>query len=255
MILALRQALSRKDEEIEAVRAKFAEHLQMVQQIAESYYPLDDGGWNTAIEEKPETHSLYSSALALHALLELDSAALCWRADCERLAIMIQDVAKRFIRTFVNEKQLVGWQGAMDNSSAPDLDVCLMVYGALARAPVSIPDNIRIAALRQLSDLRLRSYAPAYHDIRHSVTFINDRGKWESRSVPTRVFWYPWAIEALLNWLRYAHHQKFPPEIQRALERSLSHVLTSESEDMMSDMRQAALFAVAETYYGIGGVR
>jgi hypothetical protein len=255
MMIALRQALSRKDEGIEAVRTKFAGHLQTVQQMAESYYPLNDGGWNTAIEDKPEAHSVYSSALALHALLELDSAALCWRGDCERLAIMIHDVAQRFIRTFVDDKGLVGWQGTMDDNSAPDLDVSLMVYGGLARAPVSIPDNIRIAALRHLSDLRLRSYAPAYHDIRHWVTFINERGKSEGRSLPTRVFWYPWAVDALLHWLRYAEQQKFPSEIHRSLERSLGHLLTSESEDMKSDLRQAALYAVAETYYGIGGIR
>ena len=184
MMLALRHALSRKDEEIEAVRTKFAGHLQMVQQIAESYYPLDDGGWNTVIEDKPDAHSVYTSALALHALLELDSAGLCWRGDCERLAIMIRDVSQRFIRTFLDEKQLAGWQGTEYDDSAPglevrpDLEVNLMVYGALARAPVSIPDNIRIAALRHLSDLRHRSYSPAHHDVRHWVTF-NDRGKSE----------------------------------------------------------------------------
>ena len=76
MMLALTHALSRKDEEIEAVRTKFAGHLQIVQQIAESYYPLDDGGWNTVIEDKPEAHSVYTSALALHALLELDPARI-----------------------------------------------------------------------------------------------------------------------------------------------------------------------------------
>ena len=171
-----------------------------------------------------------------------------------------RDVSQRFIRTFLDEKQLAGWQGTEYDDSAPglevrpDLEVNLMVYGALARAPVSIPDNIRIAALRHLSDLRHRSYSPAHHDVRHWVTF-NDRGKSESRLLPTRVFWYPWALEALLHWLRYANQQKFPPEIQRALERSLGHVLTSGSEDMMSDMAQEPLFAVAETYYGIGSVR
>jgi hypothetical protein len=123
-----------------------------------------------------------------------------------------------------------------------------MVYGALGRGRASIPDNIQMAALHQLSDLRLRSYAPAHHDLRH---WVSDRGKWSL--YPTRVFWYPWAIEALLHWLRYADQQKFAPEIHRALERSLGHVLTSEG--VTDDMAQAALFAVTETYYGIGGVR
>src|SRR5262249_693073 len=158
-----------------------AENLQTVQQIADSYYPLDDGGWNMVIEDKPEAHSLYSSALALHALLELESAGLCWRGECKRRLCMVRDTAQRFIRAFVDEKRLVGWRGTMDDNSAPDLDISLMVYGVLARARVPIPDNIQIAALQQLSDLRHRSYAPAYHDIRHWVTFKNAQGKLESQ--------------------------------------------------------------------------
>src|SRR5262245_22622242 len=142
MIMALSHALSRKDEEIEAARTKFAGYLQTVQQIAENHYPLNDGGWNLVIEDKPEAHNPYSSALALHALLELESAALCWQGDCERLTTMIQDAAQRFIRTFVEEKRLGGWRDTMDDNSAPDLDVSLMVYGDLGRGRVSIPDNI-----------------------------------------------------------------------------------------------------------------
>jgi hypothetical protein len=84
---------------------------------------------------------------------------------------------------------------------------------------------------------------------------VNDEGKPEFLSVPTTVFWYPWAIEALLHWMRYADQHTLPPEIKRALERSLGHVLISESDYMMDDMAQADLYAVAETYYGIGGVR
>jgi hypothetical protein len=47
--------------------------------------------------------------------------------------------------------------------------------------------------------------------------------------------------------------QKFAPETRRGLQRSLGHVLTS--EDITDDMAQATLYGVAETYYGIGGVR
>ena len=253
MIMALSHALSRKDEEIEAARTRLVGYLQTVQQIAENHYPMNDGGWNMVIEEKPEAHHPYSSALALHALIELESAALCWQGDCERLTTMIQDAAERFIRTFVDEKRLSGWRNTLDDISSPDLDVSLMVYGALGCGRVPIPDNIRLTALHQLTDLRLRSYIPANHDIRHWLTIINDRGKTEWVSIHTRVFWYPWAIEALLHWLQYAEQQKFAPEVRRALERSWSHVLIS--EDITDDMAQSAPYIVAETYYGIGGVR
>lgn len=253
MIMALSHALSRKDDEIEASRTKFSGYLETAQQIAEKYYPLNDGGWNMVIEDKPEVHNSYSSALALHALLQLESAALCWRGDCERLRTLIQDTAQRLIRTFVHDSRLAGWRETLDDSSAIDLDVNLMVYGVLGRGRASIPDNIRIAALHQLSDLRFRSYTPAHHDLRHWVTIINDRGKSEWKGFTTRVFWYPWSIEALLHWVRYADQQELAPETRRALKRSFGHVLTS--EEVREDMAQAAFYAVAETYYGIGGVR
>jgi hypothetical protein len=251
MIMTLSHALRRKDQEIEAARMKFVGYLETVQQIAENYYPLNNGDWN--VTDKPEAHNPYTSALALHALLELESAAICWRGDCERLTTMIKDTAQRFIRTFVDQKRLGGWGDTLSDDPAPDADVSLMVYGALGRGHVSIPDNIRTAALNQLSDLRFRSYIPPHHGIRHWVTFINDRGQKEQKSFPTRVFWYPWAIEALLDWLRYADQQRFAPEIRRALQRSLGHLVLS--EEMSKDMTQAAPYAVAETYYGIDGVR
>jgi TIR domain-containing protein len=248
MIVALSHALRRKDQEIEAARMKFVGYLETVQQIAENYYPLNDGGWSVAIEDKPKAHNPYTSALALHALLESESAALCWRGDCERLTTMIQDTAQRFVRTFVDQKGLGGWQDTLSDDTAPDPDVSLMVYGALVRGRLPIPDNIRIAALNQLSDLRFRPYLPAHHEIRHWAAMINDR------PFQTRVFWYPWAIEALRHWLRYADQQTLAPEIRRALQRSLGH-LFSFPEEITKDMAHAAPYAVAETYYGIGGVR
>jgi TIR domain len=253
MIMTLSQALRRKDQEIEAARMKFLGYLETVQQIAENYYPLNNGGWNIVIEDKHEAHNPHTSALALHALLELESAAICWRGDCELLTTMIKDTAQRFIRTFVDQKRLGGWGDTLSDDPAPDADVSLMVYGALGRGRVSIPDNIRRAALNQLSDLRFRSYIPPHHDIRHWVTITNDRGQSEQKTFQTRMFWYPWAIEALLNWLRYADQQRFAPEIRRALQRSLGHLVLS--EEMPNDMAQAAHYAVAETYYGIDGVR
>jgi hypothetical protein len=59
-------ALNRKDDEIEAARPKFAGYLEIAQQIAENHYPLNDGGWNMVIQDKPEAHNSYTSALALH---------------------------------------------------------------------------------------------------------------------------------------------------------------------------------------------
>jgi hypothetical protein len=255
MIMAMSHALQRKESVIEEVRPIYLRHLEMVQQIAESYYPLRDGGWNVVRESKFEEHNYYTSALALYALLELDEAHLCWRGSCERLAQMIQETTRWLLANFVDEKRLTGWRRTFDDSGAPDPELSLMIYGAIIRAPVALPDNVRNAALAQLTDLRLRPYYPAAHDIRHWVVYVNDSGKLNSISIPTMVLWYPWATEALVHWQRYAAAHDFPPEIKVALARSLSHVILDGIDDMSDDMAHVPLYTLGETSYGIGGVR
>jgi len=255
MIMAMSHALQRKESVIEEVRPIYLRHLEMVQQIAESYYPLRDGGWNVVRESKFEEHNYYTSALALYALLELDEAHLCWRGSCERLAQMIQETTRWLLANFVDEKRLTGWRRTFDDSGAPDPELSLMIYGAIIRAPVALPDNVRNAALAQLTDLRLRPYYPAAHDIRHWVVYVNDSGKLNSISIPTMVLWYPWAAETLVHWQRYAEAKGFPPEIKVALARSLSHVILDGIDDMTDDMAHVPLYTLGETAYGIGGVR
>jgi hypothetical protein len=222
--------------------------------MAENYYPLHDGGWNVVIEDKPKEHSVYSSALALHALLELQSANLCWRGNCERLQLMIKETSGWLIQAFVDEKPLQGWRSSASDESPPNQELSLLVYGVLGRSRVWIPDNVRRAALRRLTDLRLQSYHPANREITHWVNFDNDRGQRDVVSMRTTINWYPWAAEALQDWLRYIEHYEYPMETKRALERSLGHVIIVESDEMLNDMSHAGLYAIAESSYGIGGL-
>jgi len=251
----LTHALKRKGGAIETIRERFMSHLNTVQEIAENYYPLRDGGWNVVMQSSFEEHNFYSSALALNTLLELDAAHLCWRGSCERLAQMIRESSQWFIDNFVDEKRVTGWRRTVDDDGAPDPELSLMVYAGLGRSPMPLPENIRNAALQQLTDLRSRPYHPANHDIRHWVTYLNDAGKWESLTVPARVHWYPWATEAIVQWQRRAEQENYPKEVKLGLARSLGHVVVADSTDMVDDMSRAALFTVGETYYGLGSVR
>jgi hypothetical protein len=255
MIMSLTQALQRTEPAIVAARPSFLRYLDVAQQMADHYYPLRDGGWNVVRESKFEEHNFYSTALALHALTELDAAHLCWRGSCERVSEMIHESAQWLIDNFVDEKRVTGWRRTFDDTGAPDPELSLMIYAALGSAPIAIPENIRNAALSQLIDLRLRPYHPPAHDIRHWVTFVDDRGRLESISIPTNVLWYPWAAEALRHWQRYAEAHSFPPEIKRALARSLGHVLVDAADDMTDDMVHVPLFTLGETSYGIGWVK
>jgi hypothetical protein len=252
-MMALTHALTRAGEESEALRANHARYLDTVQEMAEHYYPLRDGGWNILVQDEPTDHSVYSSALALHALLELKSANLCWRGDCEQRDRMIQATARWLIASFADERPLQGWRTSAIDDNPPNQELSLLVYGILRRSPVPIPDVIEKAALRHLEALRFQSYYPPSREITHWVTILNSQGQKDSVIVRTVIFWYAWGTEALVNWLRHAYQSNYPPETTRALERSLGHMMVGEAETVMAAMAKAPLYVVAEIYYGLDG--
>ena len=253
-VMALTQVIASQGDDAPA-KAKLLRHLDIAQEIADQYYPLTDGGWNTFKEEKPSDHNTYTTALALHALLELRSRDLCWRTDCARVHEMIRASVAWLVSAFVDDRRGTGWRKSLTDDKAPDRDISIIVYGALGRAAVDLdvqlPAGIERSALQELIKLKDRSYFPSQQDIEHWVSFTDETGKYQYLNIPTRVFWYPWAIEALVHWLRYADHKHLPTEITTALNRSLGHVLGNASEDMLADMSHSLLFVRAETLYGI----
>jgi hypothetical protein len=255
-VMALTQVIARTPDDSKA-KAKLFQDLGVAQEIADQYYSLRDGGWNTVKEDKPSDHYNYTTALALHALLELRSRDLCWRTDCARLDEMIRASVAWLINAFVDDRVGSGWRKTLNDDKPPDPDLSIFVYGALGRASIELgiplPATLERAAFQRLIALKDRSYFPSQQDIEHWVYFTDETGKPRAVNLPTRVFWYPWTIEALVHWLRYADHKQVQAEVTTALNRSLGHVLGSVSDDMLADMSHSLLFVRAETLYGIDG--
>ena len=72
---------------------------------------------------------------------------------------------------------------------------------------------------------------------------------------PTQVMWYPWSIDALELWLSPTARADLPSNVERALRRSLAHVVISLSTDLAADMMKSTDYAQAETAYGLGQIR
>ncbi len=258
--LALSEVLGRASHELSATtRNKLAGYLDAAQAIADSYHPLRDGGWNIAKEEKAENHYVYTTALALHALLELNSKGVCWHGDCARLREMIHAAFDWLINAFVADEGVTGWRRQIDDDKPPDLDLNLYAYGAIGRAAADlsypIPAKIEKAALEQLIGLAKRSYYPSQEDIEHWTRYVDDQGKRQLVNQPTRLFWYPWALEALVQWLRYADRAQLRPESIQGMQRSLSHLVVDLSDAMLGDVSRAPIFVKAEALYGLCAVR
>ena len=258
--LALSETLGRAAHALSATtRDKLTGYLDVAQGIADGFRPLPDGGWNIAREEKAETHFIYTTALALHVLLELNANGHCWHGDCARMREMIRTTYDWLVDAFVADEAVRGWRRQIDDDKPPDLDLSLYAYGAIARAAVDlgfvVPETIKTAALEQLISLARRPYYPSQADTEHWTRFADDRGRRQMVNQPTRLFWYPWALEALVQWLRYAGHAQLRPESIRGLERSLGHLVIDLSGAMIGETSRAPIFVRAEALYGLGGVR
>jgi hypothetical protein len=255
-LMALAAALGRDDALTEAERTRFQEHLAVVQEIAETFYPLHDGGWNILAEGGPALHYVYPTWLALHALLDLRSGGLCWRGSCETLDKMIGDTARWLIAIFVDEPGMTGWRRFDKDGLPPAPDLDILIYGVLARAHeeigVALPERIEIAALRKLTDLRHRPYYPAFQEIDHDVRFTDAQGRSQQIISVTRIIWYPWSAETLQTWLRYAVENNYAPDVRRGVERAFGHVVVTLADTMVSDMSKVPPWIQGETEYGLG---
>src|SRR5262245_61676835 len=255
-VMALTQMIARQRDEPQT-KTKLLRFMDVVQQMADRYH-LPSGGWNVVTQDQPTNHHIYTTTIALHALLELRASGLCWHEDCARLDEMIRATAVWLIHAFVDDNVMgAGWRKTLNDDKPPDPDLSIFVFGALARASVDVgielPDAIERAAIGRLVALKDRGYLPSQTDIEYTVRYADKQGRPQWMNFPTRVFWYPWAIEALVHWLRYVDRKQFPAEITTALNRSLGHVLVDVSDAMLADMSRSQIFVRAETLYGIDG--
>jgi hypothetical protein len=258
VIMALTQVINRARDDLQS-KPKFLRYMDIAQEIADHFRPKSDGGWNIAMEDEPDNHHIYVTALALHALLELRASDLCWHGNCAELNNMIRASVAWLVKAFVDESMMAGWRKNLSDDKPADPDLSTFVYGALGRASVdlgiALPWAIELGAIKQLIALKDRTYLPSQEDIEYWVFVTDKQGGVRVENCPTRVMWYPWAIEALPRWVQYAdrNRDRFPPETTTALNRSLAHILDSLSDELLRDMEHSQLFVRAETLYGIAG--
>jgi hypothetical protein len=263
VIIALTAALNRGSALAGPVRQRYVNYLHTALGAAELFYPLTGGGWNTvARQSQPNSHSVYATALALHALAQARLAQQCGTGDCSRLDFLVQQTTEWLVRAFESGDGLSGWRRRLDDDKAPDEALSLMTFGVLASArlaiDVNLPENIRQSAIKAMTAMSARSYAPNAPDIRYEISFTDHLGKVHQNEVTTvRVLWFPWVIEAIENWLRLAVEDKEPNEVIQALRRSRAHFLVDESKPMLADVLspRGADFVASEVYYGLNSVR
>jgi hypothetical protein len=259
MMMALSGAIGRATDLPPEASASLARLLAATQSIAEAFYPLGDGGWNVGAQQAdPGGHFIYTTAIALHMLLQTRSAGLQWLGSKDKLDRMIADTSTWLVRDFVPDVGQRGWRRTVDDDKAPDAAMTLTVYSALGRscaeAGTELPAQIREAALEFQSGLRRRTYDAVDPDIRHDFQIVGPESQF--RTTITRVIWYPWAVQGLVSWRQCARKNDFPRETLATLDRSIGHLLGDLSPRMIADVTRAdaPIFLLGETDYGLGSV-
>ena len=261
MALALAGAIGRATDLPPDAAASLADLLAATQSVAQAFYPLGDGGWNGgAGQTDPGDHFIYTTALALHMLLQTRSAGQPWLGSKDTLDRMIADTSTWLVRSFVPDVGQRGWRRTVDDDKAPDAAITLTVYSALGRscaeAGTELPAQIRDAALEFQSGLRRRTYDALDPDIRHDFRTLGPDGQDQFHTTITRVIWYPWGVQGLASWRQCARKSDLPRETLATLDRSLGHLLADLSSPMIADVTraEAPIFVLGETDYGLGSV-
>lgn len=262
MLIALAAGLRREGALDRSQREAFLGFVNRAQLIADRLYPLDEtgrpeygGGWKIAVDEHRQAY-VYSSALALHALLDLQAARVGWHGDPQRLEQMIADVYGWLVGMFVDNGQAVGWQREKGDDKPPDRELTIFVCSALLRASFEtgrrLPGPVSDAALHALIELWRRPYMPSHGELLYKGK-IRDPGATRARpyELATRILWHPWAVVALQYELKIAERDGLPRETRRGLKRSLSHLLVTLSGEMERDILKALPFAQGEVCYAL----
>jgi len=247
------------------------ERLLRTQNVADLHHPIEGGGWNMfPFQKKADWHSPYSSALALLALLEVQSSGLPWGSGgVERRDALIRSTAAWLQTQFVAKGPMPGWRGTpfVDDRVSPGLT--LQIYAELLRAEqqcgVPLSDAVLAAIPDQLEDLTGKALKESYDAGENSIEFQSARDRAESARTGKPVYsngaesvnflWHPWGVEAAWRWLDRA--KRIPgadPAFVERVKRALGHLVVDLGEDAFKEATSGFTFVASETLYGLASI-
>lgn len=238
-------------------RKRAEEHLAYAQEVLKIYHPLETGGWNMFARQKELSHhNIYTTALALLALLETRSAGLPWEGSTERRDQLLKSTAQWLIDTYDDKSNPPGWRSTSESTYEILDGLTLQIYAELLRAEAEAGITLPPQMLNQIS-VYLQSCAQ--RDLNFPVAsgefseLIIDRetGKDSSDREAIGFLWYPWAINGSVWWLRRAEKMGAPAEERVRVRRALSNLVVRHGEEAAQKASSEWTFQAAETLYAL----
>lgn len=259
-VIALALALGREGVIPPAQRPRGLAHLALAQRAADTYRPLDTGGWNIFPRQKdPARHSPYSTALGLLALLELRAAGLPWGASEAERDRRLAQTARFLAERFETQGDARGWRRTNDRSDKISIGLTLQILAELLRAEdeagVALPPALRAAVPGLLVRMDGASLADAYDMGEFTVEFVGHDGRADGRTEGINFLWHPWALEAAWRWLgAAARHGARPLDVVR-VRRALARWAVTDAPAAVADALTGYCFVASETLYGWSALR
>jgi hypothetical protein len=255
--VALANALGRPGLLTGDLRERALRNLSYTQEILKTYRPDNQNGWNMfANQEDPQLHNVYTTALALLALLEARKANLTWDGSFETRDQLLLNAARWLADRYDAESPEPGWRHAASETSENTVDgLTLQIYGELLRAEAEagfvIPPKILEQMPDYLSKCGERNLSFPNDSGEFAALFTDHRGQKYMAREALGFMWYPWAIHAAQLWLLHAQRVGEPVEQQVSVRRALGRLVVDHGNEAIQKFKSEWTFQAAETLYGL----
>lgn len=255
--VALANALGRTGLLTGESRERALRNFAYTQEILKTYRPDNENGWNMfPNQEDPHLHNVYTTALALLALLETRKANLTWDGSFETRDQLLLNAARWLANRYDAQSPEPGWRHAASETSEDTVDgLTLQIYGELLRAEVEagfvIPPKILEQIPDYLSRCGERDLSFPNDSGEFSALFTDHRGQQYMAREALGFMWYPWAINAAQLWLFHAARVGEPMEKQVSVRRALGRLVIDRGPEAIQKFKSEWTFQAAETLYGL----
>lgn len=254
---ALASALGREGFVTGEARERMLKHFAYTQEVLKTYRPDNADGWNMfPNQQDPHLHNVYTTALALLALLETRKANLPWDGSVENRDQMLLGAARWLADRYDEKSPEPGWRHAASETSENTVDgLTLQIFGELLRAEAEAGFVIPAKILEQMPGYLAKCGE-------RNLSFPNDSGEFTSRFTDHRgtqyvarealgFMWYPWAINAAQLWLLRAERVGEPMENRVQVRRALGRLVVNYGQEAIQKYKSEWTFQAAETLYGL----
>jgi len=258
-VAALATALGRPGLLTGDARDRAVARLTYAQDALKTYRPTESGGWNMFPNQKdPSLNNVYTTTLALLALLETNKAYLPWDGSIERRDQLLKTTAQWLADQYDDKSDPPGWRAASEMGTANIDGLTLQIYGELLRAEAEAGFVMPARILNQIPDYLAKCVERQLEfpsDSGEFSAFFTDHKKQQYTAREALGFlWYPWAINTAQLWLRRAAKHGAPMEDQVRVRRSLGHLVNDLGSPAVLKYRTEWTFQAAETLYGLSSI-